>query len=110
MFRLTVATVRLPALREHISDLDLLVEKLLAKLCEKYRRKKPFLKPGDLDALRGYHFPGNIRELRNLLERALLRTADDAAWLAFDRAWLSGAASDEAGAAAALMAAGVAEL
>ncbi len=84
MFRLTVATVRLPALREHISDLEPLVENLLAQLCEKYRRKKPFLKPGDLEALRGYHFPGNVRELRNLLERALLRTPDDAPWLAFD--------------------------
>jgi DNA-binding NtrC family response regulator len=102
MFRLAVATVRLPALREHISDLDLLAENLLAKLCEKYRRKKPFLKPGDLDALRGYHFPGNIRELRNLLERALLRTDDDAAWLAFDRAWLSGAPGGDAAAAASL--------
>jgi DNA-binding NtrC family response regulator len=98
MFRLTVATVRLPALREHISDLDLLVEHLLTNLCEKYRRKKPFLKPGDFDALRGHHFPGNIRELRNLLERALLRTDDDAAWLAFDRAWLSGTPGGEAAA------------
>ena len=99
MYRLTVATVRLPALREHISDLESLVEHLLTKLCEKYRRKKPFLKPGDLEALRGYHFPGNTRELRNLLERALLRTADDASWLAFDPAWLSGAPGGEAAAA-----------
>jgi DNA-binding NtrC family response regulator len=98
MFRLTVATVRLPALREHLSDLDALIAHLLTKLCEKYRRKKPFLKPGDLEALRGYHFPGNTRELRNLLERALLRTTDDASWLAFDPAWLSGAPGSEAAA------------
>lgn len=91
MFRLTVAMVRLPALREHISDLELLVESLLTQLCEKYGRKKPFLRPGDLVALQGYYFPGNVRELRNLLERALLRTAGDASWLAFDLAWLSGA-------------------
>ena len=97
MFRLNVATVRLPALREHISDLEPLAEKLLTQLCEKYRRKKPFWKPGDLETLRGYHFPGNVRELRNLLERALLRTADAAAWLAFDPAWLS--SSTTAGAA-----------
>jgi two-component system response regulator AtoC len=92
MYRLTVATVRLPALREHISDLETLVENLLAQLAEKYRRKKPFLKPGDLEALRRYPFPGNVRELRNLLERALLRTPDEAGWLAFDLAWLSGTA------------------
>ena len=95
MYRLTVATVRLPALREHISDLELLVENLLTQLAEKYRRKKPFLKPGDFEAMRRYHFPGNVRELRNLLERALLRTPDEASWLAFDLAWLSNAAIGE---------------
>jgi DNA-binding NtrC family response regulator len=91
-----VATVRLPALREHIFDLEPLVENLLAQLCEKYQRKKPFLKLDDLAALRGYHFPGNVRELRNLLERSLLRTPDDAGWLAFDLAWLSSEPSHEA--------------
>jgi DNA-binding NtrC family response regulator len=100
MFRLSVATVRLPALREHIFDIEPLIASLLAQLCEKYRRKRPFLKPADLDALLGYHFPGNVRELRNLLERALLRTPDDASWLAFDLAWLSSASNSEAAASA----------
>lgn len=99
MFRLTVVTVRLPALREHLSDLEPLIESLLTQLCEKYRRRKPFLTPRDLAALRTYHFPGNVRELRNLLERAVLRTADEAPWLAFDLAWLSSAPSPEAAAA-----------
>jgi DNA-binding NtrC family response regulator len=92
MYRLTVVTVHLPALRERLADVEALVESLLAQLCEKYGRKKPFLKPGDLQALRQYHFPGNVRELRNLLERALLRTPDQTAWLCFDQAWLSGGA------------------
>ena len=100
MYRLSVAPVRLPALREHISDLEPLVENLLSQLCGKYRRKKPFLKPGDLDGLRSYHFPGNVRELRNLLERALLRTPDEASWLMFDRAWLSCRSAEEAAASA----------
>ena len=102
MYRLTVATVHLPALRDHISDLELLVENLLAQLCEKYRRKKPFLKPADLEALRKYNFPGNVRELRNLLERALLRTPDEANWLAFDLAWLQGVTEPNAAPALAL--------
>ena len=93
MYRLSVATVQLPPLREHISDLEPLAQRLLSQLCDKYERKKPFLKPSDLASLRGYHFPGNVRELRNLLERALLRTDEDAAWLAFDAAWLGGGAS-----------------
>ncbi len=90
MYRLAVATVHLPALREHLADLDAIVENLLSQLCEKYRRKKPFLKPDDIAVLRQYHFPGNVRELRNLLERALLRTPDEAHWLVFDAGWLQG--------------------
>jgi len=95
MFRLTVATVRLPALREHISDLETLVDTLLTQLCEKYQRRKPYLRAGDIAAMRAYQFPGNVRELRNLLERGLLRTPEEGSWLAFDLAWLSGASSGE---------------
>ncbi|HWY31163.1 MAG TPA: sigma-54 dependent transcriptional regulator, partial [Candidatus Acidoferrum sp.] len=51
MYRLTVATVHLPALREHLADLEPIVENLLSQLCEKYRRKKPFLKPTDVELL-----------------------------------------------------------
>ena len=89
MFRLSVATVRLPPLREHLSDLELLAQKLLAQLCDKYDRKQPTIRQTDVIALRDYRFPGNVRELRNLLERALLRTPETAAVLAFDLAWLS---------------------
>ena len=99
MYRLTVAMVRLPALREQLADLEPLVDALLTQLVEKYRRRKPFLKLDDLAALRRYPFPGNVRELRNLIERALLRTPDGAASLAFDRAWLSGAPASDASAA-----------
>ena len=95
MFRLSVATVRLPPLREHISDLELLTQKLLAELCDKYDRKQPTVRQSDIIALRDYHFPGNVRELRNLLERALLRTSETAAVLAFDSAWLSSGARVE---------------
>jgi DNA-binding NtrC family response regulator len=93
MFRLSVATVRLPPLREHMADLELLTQNLLAQLCEKYDRKQPSLRPSDLAAMRDYHFPGNVRELRNLLERALLRTPETAAVLAFDSTWLSSGVS-----------------
>jgi transcriptional regulator with PAS, ATPase and Fis domain len=91
MYRLTVATVHLPALREHLADLEPIVENLLSQLCEKYRRKRPFLTATDVELLRIYHFPGNVRELRNLLERALLRTADESQWLVFDAGWLQAA-------------------
>jgi len=93
MFRLSVATVQLPALRERMADLESLIRNLLLQLCEKYRRKQAVLRPTDVAALRGYHFPGNVRELRNLLERALLRTPENSPVLSFDSLWLSGRAA-----------------
>jgi transcriptional regulator with PAS, ATPase and Fis domain len=48
------------------------------------------LKPEDLAALRSHNFPGNVRELRNLLERSLLRTEPDAEHVRIDLAWLKG--------------------
>lgn len=95
MFRLSVATVRLPPLREHMSDLELLIQNLLIQLCDKYGRKQPIFRQSDMAALRDYHFPGNVRELRNLLERALLRTPETAAVLAFDASWLTSSAPAE---------------
>ena len=93
MFRLNVIAVRLPALREHPADVEPLTDRLLTQLAAKYGRLRPFVKPADQAALRAYRFPGNVRELRNLLERALLHTPDEAQWLAFDPAWLSSATS-----------------
>lgn len=97
MFRLSVATVQLPPLRERVNDLDFLIRSLLAQLCEKYGRKQPALRPADVAALRNYHFPGNVRELRNLLERGLLRTAETAVVLAFDPGWLSSPGAEASG-------------
>jgi DNA-binding NtrC family response regulator len=89
MYRLNVAPIRLPALRERLSDLDRLLETVLSQLSYKYQRRRPQIRPNDLDALRRHAFPGNVRELRNLLERSLLYTPDDSAWLHFDPAWLT---------------------
>ena len=47
------------------------------------------LKPEDLTALNAHSFPGNVRELRNVLERSLLRTSEDGKWLAVDLNWLN---------------------
>lgn len=90
MYRLDVFRIRLPPLREHLSDLDNIAKSLLNKLCEKYQRAQPALKTQDLEALRGHTFPGNVRELRNLLERSLLRTDPAMQELSMDLEWLSG--------------------
>lgn len=91
MFRLDVMTVQVPSLRERLADLPALAENLLAQLAAKYERTCPLLRPEDLATLRGYSFPGNIRELRNILERSLLKCPEESRWLTLDLAWLRGA-------------------
>jgi DNA-binding NtrC family response regulator len=92
MYRLDVFSVRLPPLREHLADLDSIAEDLLSRLCEKYHRPKLALRPQDLQTLRSHTFPGNVREMRNLLERSLLRTDTHACELSMDLEWLRGRA------------------
>jgi DNA-binding NtrC family response regulator len=90
MYRLDVFSIRLPALREHAADIETIAEALLSQLCEKYQRPRPRLRPEDLAALHGHAFPGNVRELRNLLERSLLRADPADAQLSIDLTWLKG--------------------
>ena len=93
LYRLDVFSIRLPSLREHLGDLQTIAEALLLRLCDKYGRSKPRLKEQDLRALQTHTFPGNVRELRNLLERSLLRTEPAASELTMDLEWLKGANS-----------------
>jgi len=90
--------VELPPLRKRRTDVPGLAELLLTQLAKKYERAKPLLKPDDLAALNNHSFPGNVRELRNVIERSLLRTSNDAKWLALDVNWLSRAAAPAASA------------
>ncbi len=92
-YRLDVFSIRLPPLREHLADLDNIAEALLDRLCEKYHRSKPALRRADLRALQAHSFPGNVRELRNLLERSLLRNEPGAQELSMDLEWLKGRAN-----------------
>lgn len=68
-YRLNVFPIRVPALRERMDDLPLLVDTLLAWLAPE---RKLSLSPAALHALQAHAFPGNVRELRNILERAIL--------------------------------------
>ena len=88
LYRLDVFSIDLPPLRRRRSDIGGLAELLLAQLAQRYGREKPMLKPEDVSALTNHDFPGNVRELRNVLERSLLKTPDDGRWLALDRNWL----------------------
>jgi two-component system response regulator AtoC len=89
LYRLDVFAMELPPLRKRRSDIPGLAELLLTQLAKKYERTKPLLKPEDLAALNNHSFPGNVRELRNVLERSLLRTGEEGKWLALDLNWLN---------------------
>jgi DNA-binding NtrC family response regulator len=93
LYRLDVFAVELPPLRKRRADIPGLAELLLAQLAKKYDRAKPMLKAEDLNALSAHDFPGNVRELRNVLERSLLRCGDDSRWLTMDLNWLQRAAA-----------------
>jgi DNA-binding NtrC family response regulator len=88
LYRLDVVRIVLPPLRQRREDVPALTEYLLSELCQKYGRRRPLVRPDDLVQLCQYPFPGNVRELRNILERSLLHTPAAEPWLALDRSWL----------------------
>ncbi len=71
-YRINLITVTLPPLRERPEDIPLLVEHILGKMCAETGREVPEITADALDYLSGLPYPGNIRELKNLVERTLL--------------------------------------
>ena len=69
-YRLNVITLDVPPLRERQGDLALLVDFFLKKIAKRWQIPTIKLTPEALAALQAYHFPGNVRELENILERA----------------------------------------
>jgi two-component system response regulator PilR (NtrC family) len=69
-FRINVLTLRVPPLRERLEDIPDLAVHLLGRLAERDGGSAHTLSPAAFSALRQYSFPGNVRELENLLERA----------------------------------------
>ncbi|GAB3098089.1 sigma-54-dependent transcriptional regulator [Lysobacter terrae] len=70
-YRINVIELRVPPLRERLEDLPGLAERVLMRLAGNQGRPVPTLSPEALDSLRQHPFPGNVRELENILERAL---------------------------------------
>ena len=76
-FRLNVVTLDLPPLRERGNDVLLLAEHFLSDFCRRARRKPPQLTAAARKRLLEHPWPGNIRELRNLMERLAYLSAED---------------------------------
>ena len=70
-FRINVIELHMPALRERPEDIPLLVEHFLRKIAREWGTDVPRLETAALRALQAYTFPGNVRELENILERAM---------------------------------------
>lgn len=70
-YRINVIDLRIPPLREREDDIILLTRHILARLAETNNIPQPQITPTALNALKRYRFPGNVRELENILERAL---------------------------------------
>lgn len=89
-YRLNVIELRLPPLRERADDIEILCQVILDRLCEGQQRV--VVSPEALAVMQRYAFPGNVRELENVLERALAFSSDGII-LAEDLALHSGAAA-----------------
>ncbi len=71
-YRLNVIRLSLPPLRAHLEDLEDLAVALLEELNQKHRRSVQSIDPAALELMRRYSWPGNVREMRNTLERAMV--------------------------------------
>ncbi len=73
-FRLAVVPITVPPLRERAEDIPLLVEHFAAQISKESGGKPRRFTPGAVELLQHYAFPGNVRELRNILERLWIMT------------------------------------
>jgi DNA-binding NtrC family response regulator len=76
-YRINVIPIQLPPLRERLEDLPLLIDHILSRHPVAIERKIRQVTPKVLDQMLAYHWPGNIRELENILERAIVKSRGD---------------------------------
>ena len=85
-YRLNVFPIRVPSLRERADDIPVLVEYLMERYAEKAGKKLRVIDTRTIELLQTYDWPGNIRELQNVVERAVVLCDGDT--LSVDEAWL----------------------
>ena len=76
-YRLNVFRIELPALRSRPGDIDLLALHFVESLCREQGMRPKMLTPEALNVLRDHNWPGNIRELKNTVERAIILSEGD---------------------------------
>ncbi|MGE5245693.1 MAG: sigma-54 interaction domain-containing protein [Betaproteobacteria bacterium] len=88
-FRLSVLVIEIPPLRDRREDLPLLIAHFLAAIRERNGRRVDGIDPAALELLAAYRFPGNVRELENMLESISLALPADRSTIRVDdfRAW-----------------------
>jgi two-component system response regulator PilR (NtrC family) len=103
-YRINVIELRVPALRERSSDIAEIADAILERLARRTSTRAPELSPDALRMLETYAFPGNVRELENVLERALTLCTTGVIGPEHIRLRAGARAADPAGAVAALAA------
>jgi two-component system response regulator PilR (NtrC family) len=76
-YRINVIELRVPALRERLDDVPPLVDMLLDRVSRQIGVPRPQISDEAMDKLLSYSYPGNVRELENILERAVTLCSDD---------------------------------
>lgn len=76
-YRINVIELKVPSLRERKDDIPALALDLLGHIADEYDSSKPGISDDAMEKLKEYHFPGNVRELENILERAFTLCEDD---------------------------------
>ena len=94
-YRLNVFPIEIPSLRERADDIPLLVEYLIERYAKKAGKRIRKIQKKTLDLFQAYDWPGNIRELQNVVERAVLLCDGDTFFV--DETWLKQATRQELG-------------
>ena len=76
LYRLNVFPIHVPALRDRPEDIPLLTDTFFKRYCERHRRALKGINANAVEALMNHDWPGNIRELENLIERAVILARD----------------------------------
>jgi formate hydrogenlyase transcriptional activator len=84
-YRLNVFPIGVPSLRERAEDISLLMEYLVARSANRTGKKITHVEKATLDLFKAYSWPGNIRELQNVVERAVILCEGDT--LSVDESW-----------------------